>query len=42
MKILVDNADLKEIKKIYEVYPVDGVTCNPTILKKTGRNHLRY
>ena len=21
MKILVDNADLKEIKKIYEVYP---------------------
>ena len=38
MKILVDNADLKEIKKIYEVYPVDGVTCNPTILKKTGRN----
>ena len=25
MKILVDNADLKEIKKIYEVYPVDGV-----------------
>ena len=38
MKILVDNADLKEIKKSYEVYPVDGVTCNPTILKKTGRN----
>lgn len=38
MKILVDNADIKEIKKIYDCYPVDGVTCNPTILKKAGKN----
>lgn len=38
MKILIDNADLNEIKRIYEYYPVQGVTCNPTILKKTGRN----
>lgn len=38
MKLLIDNADLNEIKRIYEYYPVQGITCNPTILKKTGRN----
>ena len=38
MKLLVDHADLNLIKKIYEFYPVDGVTTNPSILKKTGRN----
>lgn len=37
MKILVDHADINEIKRIYELYPVDGVTCNPTILTRTGR-----
>lgn len=38
MKILVDHADIDAIKKIYEYYPVDGVTTNPSILKKVGRN----
>lgn len=38
MKILVDNADMQAIKNVYEFYPVDGVTCNPTILKKAGKN----
>ena len=38
MKILIDNADIQEIKKAYEYFPITGVTCNPTILKKTGRN----
>ncbi len=38
MKILVDHADIDAIKKMYEIYPVDGVTTNPSILKKTGRN----
>ena len=37
MKLLIDNADIASIKKIYEFYPVDGVTTNPTILAKTGR-----
>ena len=37
MKILVDHADIDLIKKMYEYYPVDGVTTNPSILKKTGR-----
>ena len=26
MKILVDHADINAIKKMYEYYPVDGVT----------------
>lgn len=38
MKILVDHADINAIKKMYEYYPVDGVTTNPSILYKTGKN----
>lgn len=38
MKILVDHADINAIKKMYEYYPVDGVTTNPSILKKAGKN----
>ena len=38
MKILVDHADIDLIKKMYEFYPVDGVTTNPSILKKSGRS----
>ncbi|OCN05943.1 fructose-6-phosphate aldolase [Erysipelotrichaceae bacterium MTC7] len=38
MKLLIDNANLGEIKRIYEFYPIDGVTCNPTILRKEGKN----
>lgn len=37
MKILVDHADINLIKKMYEYFPVDGVTTNPSILKKSGR-----
>ena len=38
MKLLIDDARLDEIKKIYEFYPVVGVTTNPTILSKIGGN----
>ncbi|BEU86570.1 fructose-6-phosphate aldolase [Selenomonas sp. TAMA-11512] len=37
MKILIDDANIESIKELYAVYPVDGVTTNPTILKKAGR-----
>lgn len=37
MKLIIDDADLKKIKKIYEYYPIDGVTTNPSILAKSGR-----
>ncbi len=38
MKLLIDDAHLDAIKKIYEFYPVAGVTTNPTILSKIGGN----
>ena len=38
MKLIIDDANLEAIKKLYEYYPVDGVTTNPTILAKTGGN----
>ena len=38
MKLLIDDARLDAIKKIYEFYPVAGVTTNPTILSRIGGN----
>ena len=37
MKFIIDNADIKKIQAIYDVFPVDGVTTNPTILAESGR-----
>lgn len=37
MKLIIDDAHIEQIKKIYEYYPVDGVTTNPTILAASGR-----
>lgn len=36
MKLIIDDADIKSIRKLYEYYPVSGVTTNPSILMKTG------
>ncbi|MBQ7453502.1 MAG: fructose-6-phosphate aldolase [Selenomonadaceae bacterium] len=38
MKLLIDDAHLDDIKKIYDIFPVTGVTTNPTILSKVGGN----
>ena len=38
MKLLIDDARLDAIKKLYEIYPVAGVTTNPTILSRIGGN----
>lgn len=38
MKVLIDDANIENIKRIYEYYAVDGVTTNPSILAKEGRN----
>lgn len=38
MKLLIDSADIEQIRKCYEYYPIDGVTTNPSILAKSGRN----
>jgi fructose-6-phosphate aldolase 1/fructose-6-phosphate aldolase 2 len=40
MLILVDDANLESIKKIYKKFPCDGVTTNPSILKKQGGNPM--
>ena len=38
MKLLIDDANVAKIKHVYEFYPVDGVTTNPSILAKYGKN----
>ena len=37
MILLIDDADIERIKQIYNYYPIDGVTTNPSILAKYGR-----
>ncbi len=45
MELLFDTANLDEIKKYSQYYPITGVTSNPTILKSEGKinffEHLR-
>lgn len=38
MKLIVDFANLEQIKEMYAYYPMDGVTTNPSILAKEGKN----
>lgn len=38
MKFIIDDANVAKIKEIVEFYPVDGVTTNPSILAKSGKN----
>ncbi len=38
MKIFVDSADLDEIRELATWGIVDGVTTNPTLVKKSGRS----
>jgi transaldolase len=37
MKFIIDDANIQKIKSIYNYYPVDGVTTNPSFLTKSGR-----
>lgn len=37
MRLLIDDANLEKIKRIWDIYPIDGVTTNPSILAKSGR-----
>ena len=37
MKLCIDHADTDEIRRICAVYPIDGVSTNPSILAKSGR-----
>lgn len=37
MTLLIDDADIERIKALCRLYPIDGVTTNPSILAKCGR-----
>lgn len=37
MKLIIDDANLEKIKDLYEFYPIDGVTTNPSILAKSDK-----
>lgn len=37
MKLCIDDANVEKIRRIYDLYPVDGVSTNPSILAKAGR-----
>ncbi len=34
MKLCIDDANVAKIRKIYEYFPVDGVSTNPSILAR--------
>jgi transaldolase len=38
MKFFIDSADVKEIREANEMGCIDGVTTNPSLLAKVGRN----
>ncbi len=38
MKLFIDHADTNAIRRLVDLYPIDGVTTNPSILAKAGRN----
>ncbi|MCQ2413413.1 MAG: fructose-6-phosphate aldolase [Clostridia bacterium] len=38
MKFIVDSADIGQIREAYEYLVCEGVTTNPSILAKSGRN----
>jgi len=39
MEFFIDSADVKEIRDVWEMGLIDGVTTNPTLAAKTGRNY---
>lgn len=45
MAFLLDTANLADIQRYQEIFPIEGVTTNPSILKKVGKvdtyTHLR-
>lgn len=45
MKYLLDTANLEDIAKYIEFFPIDGVTSNPSIVKNEGKidffSHMR-
>lgn len=40
MLYLLDTASLEQIKRAFDLYPMSGVTTNPTIISKEKRNFI--
>lgn len=40
MLVLIDDARIEEIEDLYDKYPYDGVTTNPSILKAAGHSPI--
>ncbi|MFT8314255.1 MAG: fructose-6-phosphate aldolase [Clostridium sp.] len=40
MLYLLDTANLEQIKRAFDLYPMSGVTTNPTIISKEKRNFI--
>ena len=38
MKLFIDSADVGEIRSAFETGLIDGVTTNPTLMRKSGRD----
>lgn len=40
MKLFIDSANIEEIKEVYSLGIISGVTTNPTLIAKEGRNFV--
>lgn len=40
MKFFIDTADVAEIRKLHDIGFVDGVTTNPSLIAKSGRDFI--
>ena len=38
MELYIDDANTQEIRRLTDLYPIDGVTTNPSILAKSGKD----
>lgn len=38
MKFCIDDANVEKIARLYDLLPIDGVSTNPSILAKSGRD----
>lgn len=37
MKLIIDDANVEKVRRIWDLYPCDGVTTNPSILARSKR-----
>lgn len=40
MELLLDTGNIKEIKELYDILPIDGVTTNPSIVSKEKKKFV--